>query len=225
MKKILTIAAVVALGTVVSYSQGLISINSAVSQVSTNTTAGVSGKATGAGNPFLFEVLYSSDTTLTGSANNILGAINGGSNNIALWTDSTVSGNNGTGLGGGKIVSGSSVAATGWTVPGVVYDNARAVIVVGWSASYGANWTTVASLIQGAGLSAGGFFGTSAVGLSYAGGGSSGLPAVNVFAGGGAGGIIPNTFLLNQVTIIPEPTTMALAGLGGLSLLLFRRRK
>jgi len=43
------------------------------------------------------------------------------------------------------------------------------------------------------------------------------VPAPNIPLGG------PNTFIVTT-TIVPEPTTFALAGLGGLALLVFRRR-
>jgi len=212
MKKILTIAAVVALGTVASYSQGLVSISQPTAKISTNTALNVTGLVDGSGQ-FNFELLYA-NVGIAASATNILVA-----GNLALWTDSTVSGVNGFGLNRGKLTAGGSVAAAGWTAPGVTYDNARAFIIVGWSASYG-TWANVVSAIDGSGLTAGGFFGTTALGTGFAGGGSVPLVAVNEWANVPGG-----TLVLNQVVAAPEPGTLALSALGGASLLLFRRKK
>jgi hypothetical protein len=142
-----------------------------------------------------------------------------------LWMDSGVSGVSGATLtGSSKIVSGSSVAAIGWAEPGPSYDNPMAVMVVGWSAIYGSTWSAVSSLLTGAGLSSDGYFGVTAVGVNTAGGGTATLPAVNQWInGGGYAGYQPLGVLI--LTPGPEPSTMVLAGLGGLSLWLLRRRK
>ena len=221
MKKILTIAAVVALGTVASYSQGLVSISlTGGALVSTNTTGNVSGKANGGGN-FLYELLISSNLNLPATNNQIQNAAN-----LAVWSDSGVSGTTGAALNAGKITAVGSASATGWTAPGVSYDDPMSYIIVGWSSNLGANWASVASLITGGGLTPGAnsFFGTTAIALNFAGGGTVPLPAVNLWANptGTLGYGAPGALVLTQV---PEPSIIALAGLGGLSLLLFRRRK
>jgi hypothetical protein len=67
-----------------------------------------------------------------------------------------------------------------------------------------------------------GFFGVSALGDAYAGGGPDALPAVSIFGttGGAPGGLTEGLTLY----VVPEPATMALGMLGG-AVLLFRRRK
>jgi len=221
MKKTLIIAAVAALAAVSSQAQGVVTIQQTVAAVRTNTTANVSGFADGS-SAYYFQLLYSVNTSLASSANQIYG----NTANFALWTDSGVTGNNGSGLNRGKINAAGSATATGWTAPGVAYDNLRSVIIVGWSATYGTTWSAVSAAISSGNLAAGGFFGVTSIGTSFAGGGANTLPSVNVFGGGGAPATgITGAFTLNQIAAVPEPSTMALAALGGASLLLFRRRK
>jgi hypothetical protein len=90
--------------------------------------------------------------------------------------------------------------------------------VAGWSASLGPvfnpNWLNN----QFGGVS--GFFGVSGIASGAAGGGSPvPAPALPLFGGTGLQG-----FSMTPTTV-PEPTSMALAGLGAAALLIFRRRK
>jgi len=223
MKKTLIIAAVAALAAVSTQAQGLVTINQTSQVVRTNTTGGTSGFVDGSG-AYNFALLYSTSTSLASSANQIYG----NTANFNLWVDAGVTGANGFGLNRGKLTAAASATATGWTAPGLTYDNLRSVIIVGWSASYGASWSAIAAGVSAGNLAAGGFFGVTALGTSFAGGGAGSLPAVNAWnAGGqpGATGIVPLQLTLNQIAAVPEPSTMALAALGGASLLLFRRRK
>lgn len=223
MKKILLITSVIALAAVTGYSQGLVSINlGGGALVSTNSASNVSGKAYGSGaTGFYYELLVSSNTGQSATANQL----NGSASNLALWTDSGVSGTSGaTGLNAGKITSGTSVAAAGTTAPGATYDNEFSYIIVGWSGNYGTTWSQVSALLA-QGLAAGGYFGTTAVSFNVAGGGNAGLPAVNLWGNqtGTTGYGTSQGLVLAQVT--PEPGTIALAGLGIASLFALRRKK
>jgi len=213
MKKIFTIGALVAVGAMASHAQGLITISQTSAVIKTNTTANVTGNVSGT-SAYTFEALYSSNLSLNSTNNQVLNPAN-----LSLWTDTGVSGVNGTGLNAGKLTSAASAAATGWTVPGAVYDNQRSVIIVGFSSTYG-TWANVVAAINGSGLTPGGFFGATSIGLSFAGGGAGSLPAQNLWAG-----ITPTSLVLQQVVPTPEPTTMALAALGSAAMLLIRRRK
>jgi hypothetical protein len=111
----------------------------------------------------------------------------------------------------GRFNGGANVQVSGWAAGA-----ARDFKVAGWDSSllgstFNSSWLT--SNPQG--------FGLSTLGTGQAGGfnGTGTLPNLNIF--GGATGI-QNGFL---VTTVPEPTSMALAGLGAAALLIFRRRK
>jgi len=225
MKKALIIAAALGLGVVASQAQGLVSISLTGGNLVTTNSGTASGVIFGSGTAgYYFELLFSSTLTAT-SAGNIMNT-----NNLAQWTDSGVSGASfPTALNKGKINALGSTTANGWTAPGASYDNERAVDLVAWSGVYGTTYgaflNSLAS-VAGGGLAAGGYFGFE-TGLNYAGGGTSSLNAVDQFGNqtGLSGAGLNSPLVLNLVTGVPEPTTMALAGLGGLSLLALRRKK
>ena len=156
---------------------------------------------------------------------------------ISLWTDSGISGGNASQAtsAGGIIGSGgvTGAAAAQWAAPtGPSYTSAAIdyYTVVGWSASLG-TWSTISAELNAGTLVTGlnQFFGQTGTAYNYSGGGPNTLPAVNAFltsvqTGLAGSGMTSNAgaLVLSQV---PEPTTLALAGLGGLSMLFLRRRK
>jgi hypothetical protein len=115
-------------------------------------------------------------------------------------------------------------AITGWAAQTTMFFE-----VAGWSANLGFAWnpgwvngTGTAATPKGAAIwgspAAPEWFGLSNVGTGTSGGGQT--PPLPVFGGTGVSG-----FSLLQVAPVPEPSTMALAGLGAAALLIFRRRK
>lgn len=103
------------------------------------------------------------------------------------------------------------------------------IVLVGWSSGLGTTWNTVSSLLfdlytDPATLTSTGFFGESDFGYINP---SLAQPGAVVFATGATGSGLPIYSLDMQLYVlpIPEPATFALAGLGGLVLLMFRRRK
>jgi len=99
------------------------------------------------------------------------------------------------------------------------------VLFVGWSANLGTTWSTVLNELQHWGTTGQqGITGTSFFGMSNVGQYSPGAaaPGNTPFATGVIAS--PNTQLY-QLATIPEPGTLALAAIGGASLLLFRRKK
>jgi PEP-CTERM motif len=197
-----------------------------------STGGGAQGATGFAANGFYYELLY------YGAANNNGGVqLAGGSapsNSFAAlfgggWFD--------TGLGATNNVSGTAgrlnpiSPSSGATVPWA-NGTTNSIVLVGWSSNLGTTWGVVSNLLATstyAGVLAGqnGFFGVSTAGYINP---SGTFVGVNVFGTSGQTYGLPinsiNTQLyLLPVAPVPEPSTIALAGLGGLSLLLFRRRK
>jgi hypothetical protein len=112
----------------------------------------------------------------------------------------------------GRFTGGANVAVTGWAAgASMSYE------VAVWSSSLGAtfqnSWLTTGPTGQGN-------FGLSPIATGVSGGaGQPASPAYNLF--GGATGIQSGFNALP----VPEPTSMALAGLGAAALMIFRRRK
>jgi hypothetical protein len=82
----------------------------------------------------------------------------------------------------------------------------------------GPDWATAKNNLATA--TVGGFFGYSAVGYGFAGGGPVFLPAPSLW---GVSIPMPGGLTSGFELTVPEPSTFALAGLGGLSLLVLRR--
>jgi len=113
---------------------------------------------------------------------------------------------------GGRFTGGNGVAVNGWAAGATM-----SYQVAAWDQSLGATfnpaWLSTAP--------ATGLFGLSAVGSGVAGGGAQSLPTLQLFGGTG----ITTGFTLTGSGTIPEPSSMALFGLGAAALVIFRRRK
>lgn len=228
MKKVL---ATIGLGGIValsSYGQGYVIFSSSTQNISTNNTGSsgatipgvgaTAGRTQGAGD--FYYALFWSSTVSTGAA--LQGNATGTGAyawNTAGWTfdsDPTAAAASTATTGRFAATSPNSDGST--TVPGVTGGNQYYFCIVGWSANLG---TTLAQMEANLGTVQG-YLGESAVsGLITTGNGTSVTP------GGIMGGLAPTiqAFSLGATTIVPEPGTIALAALGGASLLLLRRKK
>jgi len=141
---------------------------------------------------------------------------------LASWQDAGQSASNSLTAGRLSPINPNGGAIVPWS-PGTT----DSIVMVGWSANLGSSWAAVDTLLQSAsGFAANSFLGFSASGYitTLA---TSVSPGSVVFATAATGQGTPIDSLNTQLyalPVIPEPATMALAGLGGLALLLFRRR-
>jgi hypothetical protein len=226
MKKILTILAIASAATF-GYAQGTVVLNNGIAAYFVSTNAALIGQGIGvtAKLPALSEY-YAVLTAAYGGPAPSSSPLDG------AWTGAVLTGNNFTITAGGIAGQGGGAGATaaGWGAPtGPNYTDAteRYYMIVGWSSNLGTTWATVAANLASGWATPWGannaFFGTSVIGYGFSGGGSFSLPAPNLSGvSTGMPGGLSSGF---QLMLVPEPTTMVLAGLGGLSLLLFRRRK
>jgi hypothetical protein len=225
MKKLLTILALASAATFV-HAQGTVSLQNGAAAYFVSTNAAVLGQGIGVTAKTALGFDYAVLTAAYGgpapSSNPLDGA----------WTGAILTGNNFTITAGGIAGQGGNAgaAAAGWGAPtaGQYTDGTeKYFMIVGWSSNLGSTWATVSANLASSWATPWGanqaFFGTSVIGFGFSGGGPALLPAPSLFnpTAGMPGGLTSGF----QLMVVPEPTTMALAGLGGLSLLLFRRRK
>jgi len=184
---------------------------------SAGTAQGTQGNT--AGNTttlYYYALLYSTSSSTTPAS------LSG----FSSWTFSGLTATNGPGANG-RLVLETTGTPTSAPVNGLPSGTAAAMELVGWSANLGTSWSTVLNELNNwsADYIPNAYFGTSAVGTSIT--PNSANPGTTVF-GSGAGQIdnpSGSPMQLDLLGTVPEPGTMALAALGGASLLLFRRKK
>jgi hypothetical protein len=219
MKKIFTIISLVAVTTLL-HAQGYIDFTGSAAAISTNTglflingseVTGTSGRtATTAAAPGAYDyaLLYSA-TAITGNA----APTNTEWNLMAPQAGGTLIGNNGVGVG--TMTGNGGSGGVQVNVSGTYF-----VELVGWSASLGSSWGTVLNELDSSTWTAPGYFGyTDTPGSLTTGSTPGGAGDPTVFTG-----MFSNGSLTLYAVPVPEPATIALASLGGLSLLAFRRR-
>jgi hypothetical protein len=239
MKKLIVTAVALTLAATSGYSQGFTSITlGALGSTHTSTNSVIGGPSTGqtattAGLYYFALFASANQATVNGSTAGVSGiSANYVFNNLGTGTPTggwelVGIGQNSASLG--RIVNlsqGTTSAGQGalnsdssMTVQGILGGANANEVVVGWSASIGTTLAAMESWYSAGAI--GGWIGQSAVatGLTL---GDGGLNAVVNPFGTGTGQV---GGILLGLTPVPEPTTLALAGLGGASLLLFRRRK
>jgi hypothetical protein len=213
-----------------AFAQGTInwgSITAAAMTSQTNATtispffgggAAASGGTIGGpvGNSMFYELLFSAYTGVQAAVPTTLAA-------LSSWQDSGLSATNQTTAGRLSPIAGSTAVIVPWAA-----GTTDSIVLVGWSANLGTTWTAASANLNNnnalAGIAGNIFFGVSHTGFINA---APGNPGAVPFGTAATASGLPINSLNTQLFLVqvPEPTTIALAGLGGLSVLLFRRRK
>jgi len=231
MKKTLLTLALTAVVASSGMAQGFVLFSNPGSQkISVNSTVG--GPATGAmptTSTYYFALFYSaSATTVDGSALAVSGAGNYVFND-GNWTfnNPTAGQADGYVYGPGYAVNTTAgqfnsqyidPTQSGTLVP---FTTAAQFVVVGWSGNIGTTWSAVQSWL--ADPTVNGWIGESAVSVAITPGSPTASPPSVPASLFGTG--LLQKFTLGEIVATPEPSTIALAGLGGLALLAIRRRK
>jgi|ERR1041385_2954656 hypothetical protein len=219
MKKLLTIAALMGVASL-SYGQGSVNFSagaSASTRIATNSVAGgaTTGQISGAGN-YYFALFVAPSTTGTNYS-------------LSASLDPTLSGFTFFGAYGTNTASVGRFTGNPTTddvaVPGYGAGTSADFVVVGWQANIGTDWNSFRTWYNngspndashGSVVWAGHSFVAEGVQL---GGGL--IPPGTIFGAGT--GQVPG-FTLGAINV-PEPSTIALAGLGAAAVVIFRRRK
>jgi len=187
---------------------------------------GLTGGAITTGLTYDYELLYTTYSGVGGALPTIPSLAS-----LLAWNDTQLGATNGTVAGRLTPVNANTQATVPWAA-GVT----DSIVLVGWSADLGSSWSSVSNLLAKAAAGnnaplqaqlAGqlGFLGISTTGFIT---GNSANPGNSVFSTAPVANVgTPIFSLLTPLYLVPvpEPTTLALAGLGGLSLLLFRRQR
>ena len=216
----MTLISLVSVATL-AHAQGYIITQGAAANITTNT--GTFGNTAIANQGAGYTTIVSGKTPITGGFDYALffsttpitdGPMDPG------WTQVTQQGGGALGLtdypalAGGITGAGTSSGVAVNMQAGVTYY----VYLAGWSNNLGSSWTSIESQLA-SGDNLDGFIGW------------TGVSTMTPFSQAGTGdpNIFPFTFPNGSLVLysgpVPEPTTLALAGLGGISMLLLRRRK
>lgn len=213
MKKLLTVAALMGVASL-SFGQGIVNFGNttaSITHVQTNSVVGGAntGRISGPAGSYYFALFV---------------APNGTAFNPALTGWSFVATATNTGALGRFYGANTT---DGQSVPGFGISSTASFLVAGWSANLGSSWQQVQpwyEALQATGLApTAGAFGFSRVASDIVLGGGA-IPVPNIF-GTAATQATGFQLALAPTTIIPEPTSFALAGLGAAALMIFRRRK
>jgi len=176
-------------------------------------------------NSFYFELLY--NTAFTGSQ---IAAPSLAALTSSAWIDSGLKANNSTASAGKLTPVGASLQAVPqgtWAGGiGALGGTTNNIVLVGWSSNLGSTWAAVAPLLAAWDNSIpNAYFGVSTTGYIVPNIAPANGPTLFASAAGLNG--LPINSVNTQLYLlpVPEPATFALAGLGGLAMLMFRRRK
>ena len=141
------------------------------------------------------------------------------------WLATGLMATNSNSAGRLSTVAGSTQVTVPWAS-----GTTQSIVLAGWSANLGSTWGSVSNVLSNWNSLSGGIVGNAFFGLSATGyiAANAANPGTTVFNNAATPQGLPIFSLntqLNEVVAVPEPGTLALAALGGASLLMFRRKK
>jgi len=204
MKKILTVIALAGI-TTLSYAQGIINWqNSSATLISAGgtPTPNIAGQ-------FIYAVFFAPSTAAAGNGQASTGPLDPVFQNPAAYNTNAAA--------AGRLTTRSGVDVGG--APGSMVD----FIIRGWSVNAGRTWAEALAFYNNGSPAADMYIGQSLIANDFVLGGGA-IPVNGIM------GTLPNTaqgfnMALVPGVVVPEPSSVVLAGLGAASLLLFRRRK
>lgn len=208
MKKLVITLSVVLATASASFAQGVINFGNGATTLISAGGASMPGSNTRA---FNFAVFMAPSTTVV--ANSLAPALN----DAAWQTVAGVNVNHATAVG--RLATTASALVVNGFTGGSTVD----FIVRGWSANAGATWAAALAFYNNGAPSQDMWIGSSRIADNLVLGDGAAIGTPTLF-GVGANQVVgfDQTFVSG---IVPEPSSMAIAGLGAASLLLFRRRK
>ena len=165
------------------------------------------------GSTFFYALLYNAYTGSQAAAPTTLGQ-------LSTWSDSGLRATNSNSAGRLTPVAGSTQVTVPWAS-----GTTQSVMMVGWSANMGATYAAAIAYVTANSSSTAAFFGVSATGYIAPNSANPGNAVFGTSATSFGLPILSVNTPLNLVVTVPEPGTMALAGLGGLAMLSLRRKK
>jgi len=141
---------------------------------------------------------------------------------LSSWSDTGLEAENGTTANGRLLILGQAQNATALNWAAGQSVNA---ILVGWTANLGTTYASAYNNYLSKWATAGianSYFGVSSVASGIA--AQAGNPGVTVFGAGLISNPSATPMQMDLLQTVPEPTTMALVGLGGAAMLAFRRK-
>ena len=232
MNKVLATLTLVSAVSLSTYGQGLITFSPSTQKVSLNSVIGgpVTGvtpaNASTTATTYYYALFASaSSTTVGGTQTAAIIGYNGTPSALqstyAFADNSWELVDTGVDTTAGKFLGNEQNSVGTTTVPGIAGGSTAQFVVVGWNAALGTGISGLEQSLLTGGTS--GWIGQTVVSGAITLGYGAGIPTSALF---GPGAPVLQSFTLGAFTVpTPEPTSIALGVMGGLSLLALRRKK